>query len=215
MKQLMTLFIAILCLTFYNCSEDSPDSPQVATGKLIITSTPAGATIYLNGNNTGKNTPYTFDKLETGSYNGYLYLQYYDTVYFAVTILENLRITEDYTLHDNTPFIQFTWDYLIRSGGDSVQFNFEINQDILLDSILVYRPVNASGTFTTDKYFYNKKLLVWRDPIGNLVTYYLPPDESAKQNYPKIENRNYRIDVYGQKANGDKEYFNSFFTQML
>ena len=215
MKQLITLLIAIVFLSFYNCSENSPDSPPIATGKFIITSTPAGARIYLKGDDTGQNTPHTFNDIETGNYDGYLYLEYFDTAYFAVTILENLRTTEDITLHDNTPFIQFAWDYRLRSGGDSVQFNFEINQDILLDSILVFRPVNTSGTYTTDKYIYDKKLLVWRDQLGNLITYYLPPEESAQQNYPKIVNKNYRIDVHGHKAHGNQEYFNSFYSQTL
>lgn len=215
MKQLITLLFATVCLSFYNCSENSPESPQITTGKLVITSTPSGARIYLKGNDTGQNTPYTFDNLETGNYNGYLYLQYYDTAYFAVTILENLRTTEDFTLHDNLPFIEFTWDYSSRFNGDSVQFSFQINQDVLLDSIIVDRPVTNTGDYTTDHNQYNKQLFVWRDQNGYLVTYYLPMDDSGQQYYPRFENFPYRFDVYGQQAHGDQKSFYSFYLQEL
>jgi hypothetical protein len=214
MKLIILTLITISCFLFYNCSEDSTGDPQQKTGKFIITSTPAGAQIFLNGNNTGKITPYTFEKLEVGNYNGYLFLSYYDTVFFSITIQENLRVTEDFTLVDNTPFIEFTWDYLFVSGDDSVRFNFQVNQDILLDSIIVYRPINTV-VYTTDRYFYTKKLLVWKNTNGDVLTYYLPPEESANRNYRRIVNRNYRIDVYGQKANGNQDYFHSFYSQIL
>ena len=216
MKQIFLVIVVICCLSFYNCSEDSPESPpQNSTGKLFIKSTPSGARIYLHGNDTGKNTPDTLDNVPAGTVNGYLYLEYFDTAYFAVPITANLVTTREVTLTEDLPFVQFTWDYSIRSGGDSVQFSFQLNQDLLIDSIVISRPINISGDYTEDRYDLTNQLFVWRDQNGYLVTYFLPLSGSSQQFYPKINNYLYRIDVYGKQAYGYQSSFYSFYTQQF
>ena len=216
MKQVLIILIAICGLSLFNCTEENPDSPsQIPNGRLVIKSNPSGARIYLQGNDTGKITPDSLDNLETGNYDGYLYLQYYDTAYFSITISANLTTTKDISLVENLPNIEFTWDYSTRSNGDSVQFSFQINQDVLLDSIIVNRPVNNVGDYTTDKNFFNKQLFVWRDNNGYLVTYYLPISDSGRQFYPRIENFLYRFDIYGQQAHGNQNSFYSYYLQEL
>jgi len=197
---------------FY-CTEDSPNQNQDPTGKLIIKSNPSGARIYLLGNDTGKNTPDSIDNLQPGNYDAFLYLQYYDTAYFTATVFSNLSTTKEIALHDGLPFVDIIWDYSLRFGGDSVQFSFQFNQDILMDSIIVDRPIDGSGTYTRDKYFYNKELLMWVDQFGNPITYFLPRSNLGQQYYPRIENKNYWINVYGQKAYGAKTVFYIQYSQ--
>jgi len=216
MKQTLIIFIAIFGLSIFNCTEDNPDGPpQIPNGRLVIKSNPQGARIYLQGNDTGKITSDSLDNLEAGNHDGYLYLQYYDTAYFSVTISANLTTTKEISLVENLPNIEFTWDYSTRFNGDSVQFSFQINQDVLLDSIIVNRPVNNVGEYTTDKNYFNKQLFLWRDQSGNLAMYYLPISDSGKQFYPRIENFLYRFDVYGQQAHGNQNSFYSFYLQEL
>jgi hypothetical protein len=216
MKQILIILVALSCLLLFSCSEDSPESPpQDSTGKLFIKSTPSGARIYLQGNDTGKNTPDTLDNLPAGTINGYLYLEYFDTAYFSIPISANLITTKEIILNEDLPFVELTWDFSIRSGGDSVQFSFQLNQDLLMDSIVVSRPITIFGDYTKDRYVINNQLFVWRDQNGYLVTYYLPLSGSAQQFYPKIDNYLYRIDVYGQQAHGYQSSFYSFYTQQF
>jgi len=213
MKPLIILFVALVCLTMFYCSEESPESPpQNSTGKLVIKSNPSGARIYLLGTDTGKNTPDSIDNLEPGDYDGFLCLQYYDTAHFTANILKNLTTTKEIVLEDGLPFINFVWDYSIGYGGDSVRFSFLVNQDILMDSIIVERPIDVSGTYTKDRYIYNKELLVWKDQFGNPVKYFLP---NYNLYYPRINNFNYWFNVYGQKAYGAQTYFHIFYYRMF
>ncbi|MBT8380738.1 MAG: hypothetical protein KJO59_00115, partial [Ignavibacteria bacterium] len=99
------------------------------------------------------------------------------------------------------------WDYVKYYGGDSVKFNYTLNQDIFLDSIIVDRPVDSSGSYTRNIYFYNKQLLDWKDQSGNLLKYYLPPSSNEIQYFPVIEDWDYWLAVYGQKAYGAKTDF--------
>lgn len=216
MKQIFLVVVTISCLILYSCSEDNPETPpQDTTGKLFIKSNPSGAKIYAQGKDTGQYTPDTLDNLPAGIVSGYLYLEYFDTSYFSVPITANLVTTKEITLTEDLPFVQFTWDYSIRSGGDSVQFSFQINQDLIMDSIFVSRPINNFGDYTKDRYDLNNQLYVWRDQNGYLVTYYLPSSGSSQQFYPKIDNYLYRIDVYGKQAHGYQSSFYSFYTQQF
>ncbi len=216
MKQILILLTLLSCLLLCNCKEESLEGPfQNPKGKLAIKSNPSGARIYLQGNDTGKNTPDSLNNLETGNYDGYLFLQYYDTAFFSVTISANITTSKEIALEENLPNIEFTWDYSIRSNGDSVQFSFQINQDVILDSIIVSRPVNNAGDYTTDENIFNKQLFVWRDQNGFLVSYYLPISNFGEQFYPRIENFLYRFDVYGQQAHGNQNSFYSYYLQEL
>jgi len=214
MKPLIILLVALVSLSMFYCSEESTTSPpQSSVGKLVVKSNPSGARIYLLGTDTGKNTPDSLDNLEPGNYDGFLYLQYYDTAYFTATIFENLTTTMNITMDDI--YIEFEWDYIFGYTGDSVKFSYQINQDVLLDSIIIDRPIDASGMYIKEKYIYNKKLLVWEDQFGNPITYYLPPEEDEREYYPRIETFTYWINVYGHKAHGSKAYFHIIYTQQV
>ncbi|MDH3267239.1 MAG: PEGA domain-containing protein [Ignavibacteria bacterium] len=216
MKVLTILFLTLICLIFLRCSEDSPESPPAnSTGKLFVQSNPSGAHIYLKGINTGKTTPDTIKNLAQGTYDGFLYLQYYDTAYFTATVFNNTTTTIDSSLKDGLPMVEFLFDFQIAFNDDSVRFNFTINQDVTMDSIKVGRPVNSTGTSVTDKYSYNAKLFEARDQSGNLIKYYLPPSESGLQYYPAIQNNDYYFSMFGHKAYGAKLEFRSYYLVRL
>ncbi len=213
MRVLILFFITIICFSLFYCTEDNPESPnQNPKCRLIIKSNPSGARIYLLGTDTGKNTPDTIETLQPGTYDAFLYLQYYDTAYFTATLISNLITTKEITLQDGLPFVDMIWDYSISYGGDSVRFNFQLNQDLLMDSIVVHRPIDDS-VYIRDKYIYNKELLVWIDQFGNPVTYFLPPPNLGRQYYPRIQNSTYWFKAYGQKAYGAKTIFYILYSQ--
>jgi hypothetical protein len=214
MKLLTFLSIAIISLILVFCSEESPDGPsnQTTTGKLVITSIPSGARIFLQGTDTGKNTPDTIKNLEPGIYNGYLNLEYYQIANFTTSISANLTTTENIPLNDIA--IEFQWNYEIRSAGDSVRFFYTINQDVKLDSIVIDRPVNNTSR-VIEKYSYNQKLLFAEDSSGTQIIYYLPTEEDARNYYPRIDDETYKIYVYGRKAHGSQSYFSNFYEQEL
>jgi len=214
MRILIILFIALISFSLFYCTEDSPESPnQNPTGRVIIKSNPSGARIYMLGNDTGKNTPDSIENLQAGTYDAFLYLQYYDTAYFTATVYTSLTTTEEITLKDGLPFVDIVVDYSIVYGGDSVRFNFKINQDLLMDSIVVERPIDVSGTYIRNKFNYNKELLLWKNQFGNPVKYLLPPSNFGQQNFPLIQNFIYWINFYGQKAYGAKTNFGMFYSQ--
>lgn len=212
MKVLTILFLALICLIFLRCSEDSPESPPAnSNGKLFVQSNPPGAHIYLKGINTGKTTPDTIKNLEQGSYNGFLALQYYDTTYFIANVFDNTTSVIDTILADGLPMVEFLFDFQLAFSDDSVRFYFTINQDVTMDSIRVVRPINTTGTSVTDKYLYIEELFESRDQAGNLIKYYLPPPGSGSQYYPAIPNRDYNFGMFGHKAYGAKVEFRSYY----
>lgn len=218
MKILILVTLAIFSLTFFSCSEDSSETPpldQNTKGKLLITSTPSGAQIYLNGMNTGKATPGTIENLDPGNYDGFLFLQYYDTAYFSAVVYNNTTTTIDTTLEEALPFVEFQFNYQMGFGGDSVRFSFTINQDVTMDSILVQRPIDVSGNFIIDKYPYSAELFEYQDQFRNPLNYYLPPPQSAAQYYQAIQSRTYYFSMFGHKVHGSKAEFRSYYQVIL
>lgn len=215
MRPLFITFISLILLNIIGCSNDSSidPPPQNTGGKLIIKSVPSGARIYLMGTDTGKNTPDSLLNLEPGIYDLFLYLQYYDTAYFFAKIVENLPTTKEITLQDGLPLIDIDLDYIYRYTGDSVQFSWLLNQDVLIDSIIVERPISTSGIYMTDRYIYNKELFLWKDQLGNPIMYFLPPPNLGANYYPRVEGFTYWFNFYGQKAHGSMTSFHLFFSQ--
>ena len=210
MKKLIYLFPIVLSLILYYCSEDNTGNPNEAdqTGKLVLKSNPSGAQIFLKGTNTGKTTPGTIENLEPGNYDGFLFLQYYDTAFFAVKVFSNTTTTVDTILTDGLPMVEFDFDFQTAFNDDSVLFNFTINQDVTMDSILVRRPINTTGGYVVDKYLYSAELFEYRDQFGNIKKYYLP---SSGGYYPEIQNRDYYFGMFGHKAHGAKVEFRSYY----
>lgn len=214
MKTLSLICLTILSLVFIRCSDDSPTDPpgQTSKGKLVVKSVPSGARIFLMGTDTGKNTPDSLN-LDPDIYDLFLYLHYYDTAFFSAKIIENISTTKEIILVEGLPFVDITLNYLIRFTGDSVQFNWVINQDVLMDSIIVKRPIDLSGGYVTDSYLYNNQLFPFEDLSGNEITYFLPPSNSGSTYYRRIEGFPYWIDFYGQKAHGSMTAFHLSFSQ--
>lgn len=217
MKVIFLCFISIISLTFFCCSDNTETPPidQDPSGKLVIKSTPSGAHIYLNGTNTTRITPDSISNLEPGLYNGFLYLQYYDTTYFSAEVFDRTTTLIDTTLDDAIPFVEFIFDYQMSYGGDSVRFTFTLNQDITMDSIVIQRPIDLSGVNVTDKYVYSAELFQYREQTGNLIKYYLPPTQSGPQYYPAIQSRNYYFSMFGHKAHGSLAEFRSYYQIVL
>ena len=71
--------------------------------------------------------------------------------------------------------VEILMDYHSTSGGDSVQFYYTLNQDVLVDSITVKRPIGISGFYTIDVYTFNSQLFNAIDQFNNPIRYYLPP----------------------------------------
>jgi hypothetical protein len=208
-----TAYFTAIVINNVTSTKEIDLSNQDPTGKLFVTSNPSGAGIYLMGINTGKITPDTIKFLEPGIYDGFLYLAYYDTAYFTAQVINNVTTTKEITLEDGLPFVDFLFDYQTSFGGDSVRFNFTINQDVLMDSIVVERPNDSSGTYVISKYIFNKELFVWQNPLGNIIKYYLPPSGFGQQYYPRVEDFTYWFSIYGQKAYGAKVYFRFYYGQ--
>ena len=218
MKNLILLCLSVILLNFIHCSEDNSVNPPPAQnqkGNLVVKSNPPGARIYLMGTDTGKNTPDSLLDLEPDIYDLFLYLQYYDTAYFSVKIIENLTTSKEITLQDGLPFVDIVLDYINAFSGDSVKFSWLLNQDVLMDSIIIERPITISGIYVTDRYIYNKELFVWKDQFGNPITYFLPPPFVGQNYYPRVEGFTYWFNFYGQKAHGAMTSFHLFFSQEI
>ena len=94
MRSLIIFLIAIICFSFYFCTEEGPESPnQDPTGTLIVKSNPSGARIYLAGSYTGKNTPDSLENLKPGTYDAFLPL----IVHFIVKLFKR-KEAPPYTL---------------------------------------------------------------------------------------------------------------------
>ncbi len=60
------IFVVIIALAAVSCGREAP---VFAPGNLTVTSTPAGAAIFVNGADTGEITPHTFAGLEANLYD--------------------------------------------------------------------------------------------------------------------------------------------------
>lgn len=66
MKQNIVTTAVILTALFFACDSGDKSSPEDPKGNIQISSTPAGAAIYLDNVHTGQVTPFTIDDLDTG-----------------------------------------------------------------------------------------------------------------------------------------------------
>lgn len=207
---------SILLFCFSNCSEENPQSPKQDNnkGRLVVKSNPSGAKIFLLGTDTGKSTPDSLD-LDPGTYDFFLYKQYFDTAFFSAKVIENLTTTKEITLQDGTPFVVISLDHIYAFTGDSVKFIWIVNQDILIDSMVITRPINSLPEYLTYRHVLNKRLYEWKDQLGNQIQYTLPLPELDFNYYPRIEGFTYDINFYGQKAHGGMTSFHLFFSQVL
>ena len=77
-------------------------SEEISTGAISVSSTPTGATVYLDGNNTGKTTPATLNGISVGDHEVYIALAGYGTPEpQTVTVVEGQTASVDFTLTES------------------------------------------------------------------------------------------------------------------
>jgi len=87
MKKLSLLvIISIAVLLITSCDTTETTDPPAAKGNLFLTSNPAGAEIWLAGNNTSQTTPDTVKDLDAAVYTVTLKLTDYNDTTFSVTV---------------------------------------------------------------------------------------------------------------------------------
>jgi len=85
-KLFFSLLIPFTVLLITSCSSDDPVTPA-EPGSLYITSNPAGAQIWIDGDSTGYTTPDTVTNLDEGLYNVTLRLQDYKDTTISISVV--------------------------------------------------------------------------------------------------------------------------------
>ena len=89
----------ILGFLIASCSDTTTNPPAVEeTGSIFINTSPVGATITLDGTNTGKFTPDSVTSVSTGQHSVTLSLNGYRDTTFTVTVQANLQTFKQITL---------------------------------------------------------------------------------------------------------------------
>ncbi len=101
MKKYFYFIVAVLGLTLAACDESTTEPEPVTTGSVYITSTPAGAAIWMGATNQGKVTPDSLTALEAGNYQVTLKLTGYKDTTFTVTITAGQKTTKSVTLTES------------------------------------------------------------------------------------------------------------------
>lgn len=87
MKKLILLLIIPFVVLITSCDDDTVT--PIPTGNIYLTSSPAGAEIWIDGSNTFSTTPDTINNVSEGARNVTLKLQDYKDTTFSVTVTEN------------------------------------------------------------------------------------------------------------------------------
>jgi hypothetical protein len=101
LKKPIILFLSLLSITifFAGCKSSSTDSSTSdSTQGSYITSTPSGATIWVDGVNTEQVTPYLVDSMSVGVHNIILKFADYDDLSFADTVASTVVDTVQKTM---------------------------------------------------------------------------------------------------------------------
>ena len=100
MKKYFALpLLFILGVFLASCSDNSTNpNPVTETGSIFITSSPAGAQIFVNGDDKGVVTPDSVTGLTAGNYNVTLKLSGYRDTTFSMTVTANFQTTKFVTL---------------------------------------------------------------------------------------------------------------------
>jgi hypothetical protein len=85
-KLFFLLLIPFVALVVSSCSDDDPVTPSAMEGNLYITSTPAGAEIWIDGVNTSQTTNDTILDIDEGVHNVTLKLTEYKDTTFSISI---------------------------------------------------------------------------------------------------------------------------------
>ena len=177
MKRIL-IFILIFTtgLVISSCTDNSTTEPTVPdTGNLMVSSTPAGAKILIDGTDSGFSTPHTFSSQDIGTYTVTLQLEnYIDTSMNAVVVKDqdatvDIVLTPEYitygpvtiwesldpsTLDPSGLSLKFGKAISISSSKDSSAYNdVYYNSDGFLVMSAKERSSNNSK-MTRETYFY-------------------------------------------------------------
>lgn len=98
MKQNIVTASVILAALFFACDTGDKSDPEDPKGNIQISSTPAGAAVYLDNVNTGQVTPFTINDLDTGSYEIRVSKSGYFDDSLIVHVEDGLTATPSFTL---------------------------------------------------------------------------------------------------------------------
>lgn len=112
---------------------------MIEYGDLYIQSTPSGAGIYVDNNNTGKYTPETIKGLVVGDHDVTLKLNGYFDANLTVNIQKNTVTNKNVTLSERLPIQTDTLYYGFILLGQT-KFTFSFNQNITLDKVDIIEP---------------------------------------------------------------------------
>jgi ligand-binding sensor domain-containing protein len=160
-KKLLNLIIFFM-LIINGCGKEvstSPDEEEIPQAFLFVNSDPEGSAIYLNGKNSGRNTPGYIPYLEEGQYQITLKKKYYRDTTLSVNLQNNDTLNV---------FVNYFQNPLMfgRITFNSSPVNAEI---ILDDSITGLRTPSAISNLVPGKYMIRYKLYNHRDSELEIV----------------------------------------------
>lgn len=106
-KILLAVLPVLLALLFVSC-EDSGTDPIITptTGSVLVTSSPVGASIWVNNTATGKVTPDSVTGLDAGSVNITLKLTGYRDTTVSVTVTAGILTSKHVDMTQNPPDLE-------------------------------------------------------------------------------------------------------------
>lgn len=114
---------------------------------ISVQSDPTGASILLNGSNTGKMTPDVITGLSDGSYNITLTLAGYVDTTLTVSVSNGANESVFVKMQDDLPSVSVQVDYQITFLKQLI-FTFQFNQDVILDNVEITNPDNGTTTLS-------------------------------------------------------------------
>lgn len=158
----VVLFYTSILLSISGCGKEVSTSPvdeAIPQAFLYVDSEPMGSAIYLNGKNTGRNTPEYIPYLEEGRYQISLKKKYFRDTTFTITLTNNdtLNIYVDY-FQNPLMFGKITFN--------SAPINAQI---ILDDSITGLQTPAVINNLVPGKYVVKYKLYNHRDSELDIV----------------------------------------------
>jgi hypothetical protein len=98
----LIMFVVVTSVVFAACNDNISSGLPVKSGKLVVTSTPEGASIWLDGKNTNRVTPDTLE-VRIGTHSVRLILKGYEDYTTTVHLVEGQTDTVDATLKLQCP----------------------------------------------------------------------------------------------------------------
>lgn len=146
-KYFYLTMLVILGLAIAACDDTTTEPEAVTTGSVYITSTPAGADIYIGTTDQGKNTPDSLTAMEAGNYQVTLKLTGYKDTTFTVTITAGKKT--------NVPIVVLTSNLVTQTFGP-IKLYETYNTGATQPSGLVLSTGAqvSSSAATTDLYYY-------------------------------------------------------------